>query len=101
MKTNLIPFPSNRFTFYKTHKVFIADSSDLLGNHFQHINAFGGEVGFTIQSVKTQKKVTYVLSHVRRDGENEITYWKYVPTIESIHDVPGCTGTSATIFNDW
>lgn len=105
MKLNITPFPSNHFTYDKETKTLIAESSDLLGNHFQRLYDDACDVGIAIQSVKTQKVVTYYLHKtVKPEGREfcvgEVVAWEYLPTTESIRQVPECAGTSVTIFND-
>lgn len=98
MKYELLAFPSNLFTFQFGR--FNAEASDLGNRHLQPLYDDACDVGFAIQSSKTGKTVVYVLVHTEVNADDEICYWEYEPTYDSIRWIPECANTRAMIFND-
>jgi hypothetical protein len=72
-----------------------------MGNrHLQRLYDDACDVGFMVKSDITGSLVTYYMSNVLKDAEQEVLGWEYRPTVESIHSVPECADTRAVVFND-
>ena len=100
MKLNIAPQSSDKFTYYAASRSFVTDASDLQDQHLNPLYDDAIDVGLVIQSAKTGKLIRYYMNSVVRDDDGDAAAWKYLPTTESIREVPECAGTSVTVFND-
>ena len=101
----LIEFPVSFFTVVdgvNGNKTFVAEASDMENRHLQPLgndslhNHFGFAIRFNKKTV-----VKYRMSSVGRDGEGELTYWKYEACYEDVLRYPEeAMFTHAKIFND-
>lgn len=100
MKLNIAPQSSDKFTYHNDTKGFATFASDLQDQHLNPLYDDAIDVGLVIQSAKTGKLVRYYMNNVVRDDDGDAAAWKYLPTTESLREVPECAGTSVTVFND-
>jgi len=88
------------FTYTKTNKTLVCEASDMGNRHLQRLYDDACDVGFIVKSDTTGSLVTYYMSNVLKDAEEEILGWEYRPTVESIHSVPSCVNIKVVVFND-
>lgn len=103
MKLNVHPLSSRLFTYNEKTKTFVGESSELSGQYLSRLYDDACDVGLCIVSHTTGKQVTYYMDKEYTKGtvwDEEITHWTYLPTSESLRQVPDCKGTSVTVFND-
>lgn len=98
MKFDIIVFPSTLFTW--SDLTGIAEASSLGNRHLQRLYDDACDVGFSIESSKTNAIITYSMGLIIQDGEGEITGWEYYPIHESINKHPSCRGTKIVVYND-
>lgn len=89
--TNLyhpIEFRTSQFQFNRGTEVFTADASDFGPGAFQAIFTEQGrvyndscDVGFTLVSSKTGKKIIFVLAHTENDRDGDTQYWEFTPAV--------------------
>ena len=99
MKHPVIEFPSQMFHFDATGSGSV-EASDMGNRHLQRLYDDAMDVGFAVKSSKTGDVVTYAMSHVEKDAEGELLYWRYEPTSESVRKYPFCRGSMIMVFND-
>lgn len=95
--------PMTIFNYHKDDETFSQEISTLQGNGFDPFSQVYEDAcdeGFTMVSEQTGRKVTFYLDDVGRDGEREITRWSYMPTPESVRQIPGIENLKVIIFND-
>ena len=95
-----VAISSDRFTYNSRARCFVSEASDLHDCHLQQLYPDACDVGFVMQSARTQTQAEYYLHHVHKDREGDITHWEYRPTSFSQRNVPNCVGTTVQIFND-
>lgn len=101
MKFELIAFPSSFFTWRQG--VAYAKAFDMMYRHLQPIYYDDAcDFGFAIKFNETGKVVVYTMEKLICDGEEDdkLVGWQYIPTAESIQEVPACANTKAIIYND-
>lgn len=87
-------------SYSKERREFFMMASDYgPGLRFSQIYADAVDVGVIVVG-KTGKEVVYFLDHTERDLENDVKWWRFRPTNESVRNVPSARGTSVVIFND-
>jgi hypothetical protein len=92
---------SSRFTYRKCDKQFISEISSLgKGFRMERVYPDACDVGFTMVSDKTGKQVVFVEEDEVRDVDNDILYWLFVPTENSIRQNPELVGVTVLLFND-
>lgn len=88
-------FSSNSFSF--ANSTFTAEASTL----GLKPGEWPSEIG--VQSIETARVVFYSRKHkpiVSSMDLKEIVAWDYYPCKESLENIPGCSGTKVTIWND-
>ncbi len=85
---------------FDSQKEGSAFASDMENRHLQRIYDDACDIGFAVKSSVTGVVVVYVMTEVKRDRENDITHWEYVPTSESIRKNPRCQGSKISVWND-
>jgi hypothetical protein len=94
-----VTMSKDSFTFDAKTKTISCEISDL--NWHQDLNLsrrvwlYSEDRGFIGSSQKTGEKVLFVESEIKRDGENEIQSWTFLPYKE-----PKLEGWKLIVFND-
>ena len=96
----VLEFPSTMFTV--SQGVLYAEASDMGNRHLQRLFDDSMDLGFKVRSAKTDKVVTYVFEREVYDTGNEpdLLGWTFLPSNESIREVPECANTRAVVYND-
>jgi hypothetical protein len=96
----VVTYNSKLFHYDKERKKFVAEASTLGNPTFSKLYNDACDIGFLLESARTGTVVMYVVVQEKRDREDDIEYWKLVPTQEAIRRVPGAEATSIIVFND-
>lgn len=95
-------YVSRQFSYTAATRIFSAEASDL-GLHAgtepgEQVFPDACDVGFTIISEVTGKKVRFTLSETKKDRDGDIQYWKFTSYPRDLpRDVPSMY---VIIFND-
>src|SRR3989304_8490620 len=103
MRFPLIEFPSSMFSWSRQGGLSAScEASTMENRHLQQIYDDACDVGFAIKSDKTGAVITVAMTRPvhRNDEDNELLYWEYSPTSESIRKVPACPGIPGLVLHD-
>jgi len=97
--------PSNVFDFTGVNGTFSVDMSEVSHAGFDPLKmlsypdgaAFGK--GFVMESSKTGAEVEFVLYHTDREADNDVRFWYFKPTAQSIAKNAKLTFIKAIIYN--
>ena len=89
-----------KFDVSKESKSMIAEISELGGNVFGQIYADACDEGVHLFNNNTGRTTSWVVSGINRNNDNDLLYWKLVPTKTSLDRFPELKGWTLTIFND-
>jgi len=93
-------FSSEQFAYIKGEfPEFVAEISDFeYGALFEPLQDHG--VGFKMVSERTGVIATFYFVNEKRDGEGDIMFWTFRPTLESVRQNPGLSRVCVVVFND-
>lgn len=77
--------------------------SDLTGPFMSRIYDDAYDMGFRLLNPETgNETIWYMATEVRngRDGDGELSGWKFRPTPETAREFPGTVGCEIFVFND-
>jgi hypothetical protein len=96
----VLKYNSKLFDYDKERKQFVTEASTLGNPTFSKLYDDVCDIGFLLESARTGVVVPYKVVQEKRDREDDIEYWKLVPTQEAIRRIPGAEATSIIVFND-
>lgn len=91
---------TNRFTYDKYTKEFVAEISELGGDVFGRVYPDACDLGFTLVSHVTGKETDWVVQELTRDPDGDILFWSLLPTSNSLRANPQLAGVTVTVMND-
>ena len=91
---------TNRFTYDKSTKEFVAEISELGSNVFNRVYPDSCDVGFALVSHVTGKETDWVVQTEQRDPDGDILFWSLLPTSNSLRANPQLAGVTVTVMND-
>ena len=91
----MVVLSTNRFTYDKNTKEFVAEISELPRNIGDLCTQ-----DITLTSHITGKESDWMVYNVSRDPDGDIMFWTLRPTKNTVAVHPGLDGATVTILND-
>ena len=97
----MLPYIStDRFTYNKDTKTFIAEASELPTPMLGQVWPDSLDQGFVLVSRATGHEATFTIWEEEKNSEGELEAYRLLPTPEAVKKNPGLKGVQVLVFND-